>query len=116
MELELADFEPAQPIEEVIEAFRVFCEEVAGDGVPLQISWGGGAQRWLLGGLDGVPHVMLKGVWANLSHARVPALDVLVESLSLAVPALPLKGRAGRRLSQSWAMALHILSPRFHDA
>jgi hypothetical protein len=107
------DFEPSEPFEAVMEAFRAFCEDAAQGGTLLQISWGGGAQRWLQGGLEMVPHVMLKGVWANLSQARVPGLGVLVESLGLAVPELPIKGRAGLRLSQAWAMTRYITSARF---
>jgi DTW domain-containing protein len=110
MGLELHDFEPAQSLDEVMSDFRAFCE-VCSQGAPLVlVSWGTWEQRWLKGSVGDAPSVLLKGVWANLSKARIPALDTLVDSLKLATPNLPLRGRAGRRLSHACAMARHILS------
>jgi hypothetical protein len=110
MELELHDFEPAQPLDQVMSDFREFCEAYS-QGAPLVlVSWGSWEQRWLKGSVGDAPSVLLKGVWANLSKARISSLDALVDSLKLATPDLPLRGRAGRRLSHACAMVRHILS------
>ena len=110
MGLELHDFEPAESLDKVMSDFRKFCEACA-QGAPLVlVSWGSWEQRWLKGSVGDAPSVLLKGIWANLSKARIPPLDVLVDSLKIATPELALKGRAGRRLSHACAMARHILS------
>ena len=110
MGLELHDFELAQSLDEVMSDFRAFCEDCS-QGAPLVlVSWGRREQPWLEGSVGDAPKVFLKGVWANLSKVRIPSLDTLVDSLKLATPDLPLKGRAGRRLSHACAMARHILS------
>lgn len=110
MGLELQDFEPAQSFDEAMSDFRRFCEE-SSQGAPLVlVSWGSWEQRWLGGSVGDAPKVFLKGVWANLSKTRIPSLDMLVDTLELTPPNLPLKGRAGQRLSHACAMARHILS------
>jgi len=110
LELESRAFETAQPCHEVMAAFHEFCE-ASSSGAPLVfVSWNVWTQRWLEASFSDIPCVLLKGVWANLSRVRVPALDVLVDGLGLAISDLPVMGRAGRRLMHTHAMALHILN------
>ncbi|MEE2828179.1 MAG: tRNA-uridine aminocarboxypropyltransferase [Myxococcota bacterium] len=110
LEVELHDFDTARPLDEVLAAFRLFCEE-ASSGAPLVlVSWGVWTHRWLQSTMGDVPCILLKGVWANISRDRVPDLDVVVSGLGIATPDISLRGRAGRRLSQASAMTRHILS------
>lgn len=71
--------------------------------------WDQSTQGWLVRHIDGVPCVVLKAVWANLSRRKIGQLGEVVEELGLAPVALPLVGRAGPRLSWAHAMAAHIL-------
>lgn len=105
---ELHEFEPPQPYDEVVTAFRAFC--AGPEGAPaVLVSWGGWTHRWLTDTMDAHPCIALKTVWSNISHARVPALPVLLDDLGLAAPDPPVIGRGGLRLSQAHAMAQHIL-------
>ena len=110
LELGLHDFDAAQPLDEVMGAFRAFCEAASGGAPMVLVSWGVWTHRWLQATMGDVPCILLKGVWANVSRDRVPDLDVLVSGLGIATPALSLRGRAGRRLSHACAMTRHILS------
>ncbi len=110
LELGLHELDTAQPLDEVMGAFRAFCEG-SSDGAPMVlVSWGVWTHRWLQATMGDVPCILLKGVWANVSRDRVPDLDVLVSGLGIATPELSLRGRAGRRLSHACAMTRHILS------
>jgi len=110
MGLGLHDFDSAQPLDEVMGAFRTFCEKSSGGGPLVLVFWGVWTYRWFQARADDVPCILLKGVWANISRERIPALDVLVSELGIATPDLPLRGRAGQRLSHACAMTRHILS------
>ena len=52
--------------------------------------------------------VLLKAVWANLTKAKVFAVDTTARELGLEVPVLGLVGRAERRLAPTVAMARHL--------
>jgi hypothetical protein len=91
-------------------AFRAFCEGASGGAPVVLVSWGVWTHRWLQATMGDVPCILLKGVWANVSRARVPDLDVLVSELGIAAPELSLRGRSERRLSHAYAMTRHILS------
>lgn len=110
LELGLDDFDRAEPLDEVLEAFRSFCDAASSGGPLVLVSWGVWTHRWLQASLSDVPSVLLKGVWANVSRDRVPDLDIVVSDLGLACPELSLRGRAGRRLSHACAMTRHIVS------
>jgi len=110
LELGLHDFDAAQPLDEVMDAFRAFCEAASGGAPMVLVSWGVWTHRWLQASMGDVPCILLKGVWANVSRDRVPDLDVVVSGLGIASPELSLRGRAGRRLSHACAMTRHILS------
>ncbi|MFT4979269.1 MAG: DTW domain-containing protein YfiP, partial [Myxococcota bacterium] len=99
MGLDASELEPAQPYPEVLSAFRVFSEHESREGSLVFVCWGNWTHRWLTEKLDETPRVLLKGVWANISKARIPALDVLLERLELDIPDLPVTGRAGQRLA-----------------
>lgn len=100
--------ESSRPVGEVTEAFEAFCAASRDRGVAL-VSWGPWTHRWLEDLVPDVEHVMLKGVWANLCRRPVPAVDAVLAQLGLAPTALPVTGRAGRRLGQAHAMARHIV-------
>jgi DTW domain-containing protein YfiP len=110
LELEVHCFDTAQPLDEVMGAFREFCEGASGGAPIVLVSWGVWTHRWLQATMGDVPCIFLKGVWANVSRDRVPDLDVLVSALGIATQELSLRGRAGRRLSHACAMTRHILS------
>ncbi len=110
LELVPDDFERAQPLDEVMGAFQAFCEDSSGEAPTVLVSWGVWTHRWLEATMGDVPCILLKGVWANVSRARIPDLDLVVSGLGIAAPDLPLRGRAGRRLSHACAMTQHILS------
>jgi len=110
MGLDAPELEPARPYPEVLAAFRAFCEHTSGGGSLVFVCWQKWTQRWLTESQGEVPCVLLKGVWANLSKARVPALDLLLEALKLDTPELSVTGRAGRRLARAHALTRHILS------
>jgi len=110
LELGLCDLDTAQPLDDVMGAFRAFCEGSSAGGPTVLVSWGVWTHRWLQATMGDVPCILLKGVWANVSRERVPDLDVLVSELGIATPELSLRGRAGRRLSHACAMTRHILS------
>jgi len=110
LELGLHDFDAAQPLHEVMGAFRAFCEAASGGAPMVLVSWGVWTHRWLQATTDDVPCILLKGVWANVSRERVPDLDVVVSGLGISPPELSLRGRAGRRLAQACAMTRHILT------
>jgi hypothetical protein len=110
LEVPLHDFDTAQPLDEVLDAFRAFCEESSEGTTLVLVSWGVWTHRWLEEAFTEVPCVMLKGVWANVSRSRVPDLDTVVSELGLSTPELSIQGRAGRRLSHACAMTRHILS------
>jgi DTW domain-containing protein YfiP len=110
LELGLHDFDTAEPLDEVMGAFWAFCGGPSHAPPLVLISWGVWTHRWLQENMGEVPCILLKGVWANVSRARVPDLDVLVTELGIATPTLALRGRAGRRLSHACAMTRHILS------
>jgi DTW domain-containing protein YfiP len=110
LELGLHDFDTAQPLDEVMGAFRAFCEGYSGEAPTVLVSWGVWTHRWLEATMGDVPCILLKGIWANVSRDRVPDLDLLVSGLGIATPELALRGRAGRRLSHACAMTRHILS------
>ena len=110
MGLDAPELEPARPYPEVLAAFRAFCEHASRGGSLVFVCWGSWTQRWLAESLGEAPCVMLKVVWANISKARVPALDVLVEGLNLDTSDLSVTGRAGRRLARANALTRHILN------
>jgi len=110
LELGLHDLDAAEPLDEVMGAFRAFCEGSGGGSPRVLVSWGPWTHRWLQATMGDVPCIFLKGVWANVSRDRVPDLDVVVAGLGIASPGLALRGRAGRRLSHACAMTRHILS------
>ncbi|MBT3222076.1 MAG: DTW domain-containing protein [Proteobacteria bacterium] len=123
MGLESQALDTAQPIHQVMAEFREFCEgsrcrlprgglakKALLQRTPLVlVSWNVKTQRWLEERMGDATCISLKAVWANISRARVPALDKLVGTLGLATEYLPVTGRAGRRLSQAHAMTRHIL-------
>ncbi len=110
LELEVQCLDTAQPLDEVMGAFRAFCEGAPGGAPIVLVSWGVWTHRWLQATMGDVPCILLKGVWANVSRDRVPDLEVLVSELGIAISGLALRGRAGRRLSHTCAMTRHILS------
>ncbi len=114
MGIGLHEFQAAQPLHEVLAGFRAFCDsapnERSSEGGPLVlVCWNPRTHRWLGAALGDTTGVLLKGVWANLSRERVPALDVLVASLGLETESRQVTGRAGRRLGDALAMARHML-------
>jgi len=110
MGLDAPELEPARPYPEVLAAFRVFCERASRGGPLVFVSWGSWTQRCLVESLGEAPCVLLKGVWANLSQARVPALAAVVEGLDLDIPDLSVTGRVGRHLAHAAALTRHILT------
>ena len=109
MGLDASALESARPYPEVLAALRAFCERAARGGSLVVVCWEKWTQRWLAESLSDAPCVMLKEVWANLSKARVPALDVILEGLGITPPDLAVTGRAGRRLASASALTRHIL-------
>jgi len=110
LELGVHYLDTAQPLDEVMGAFRAFCAGALSGAPVVLVSWGVWTHRWLQATMGDVPCILLKGVWANVSRDRIPDLDVVVSELGIAPPELPLRGRAGRRLSHACAMTRHILS------
>ncbi len=109
MGLERSAIDAASPGPEVLTAFDEFC-----GSAPVLVAWNHKTFRWFEANMGGVRCVALKGVWANLSRARVPALGDLVDSLGLEPAELPLTGRAGRRLTNAHAMARLIVDGGVH--
>jgi len=123
MEVELNAVETGLPYHQVMTAFHEFCtgpsaDSPAGDSTPgtrstgapvVLVSWNVRTMRLLENSQANPRCVLLKGVWANLSRKRVPALETLVSNLGLAPADLPVAGRSGRRLAQARAMLQHIL-------
>lgn len=128
MGLDLPAIEAGKPILEVMTAFETFCDEPAAGAPPggsvagtrtgraprVLVAWNVKTFRWFEENMDDVWCVALKGVWANLSQARVPELGALVDALGLAPAGLPVTGRAGPRLTNAHAMAGHIVTGAVH--
>jgi DTW domain-containing protein YfiP len=114
----------AEPYQEVMRAFLAFlrragsgadpsvatAEAQARRGPPVLVSWNRRTQHWLKATTGDAQCLLLKGVWANLSRERVPALETLVDALGLQPERVPVTGRAGRRLACCRAMTRHILA------
>jgi DTW domain-containing protein YfiP len=111
MGLEEGAFDSADTLPDAMAAFRAFCEAVPGAGPLALVSWEVWTQTWLERTMTSAAAVLLKGVWANVSRGRVPALDAVVDSLGLEPVEVPIPGRAGHRLGLATAMARHLLSP-----
>lgn len=114
MGLDATGLAPPRPYAEVMAAIRAFCDQAAERGPLAFVCWGNWTQRWLADGLGEVPCIMLKIVWANISKARVPGLDVVLERLGIEPPAPSVPGRAGRRLARAQALTQHILRSEAH--
>ena len=116
MELEADALDLARPVAEVVSEFLEFCDAPSGGAGSdseerertVLATWDPRVLRWLRGCRPEAPVVLLKGVWGNMSGARVPALADIVETLGLAVPEGPVTGRAGRRLMLACAMTEHL--------
>ncbi len=114
MEADLTTIRAGAPCPEVLTAFREFCGESRRGSPLVLLAWNHSTFRWFEGSM-GAPHtIAIKGLWANLSRRRIPELEILVDTLGLTPTALPVAGRAGRRLAHAHALALHISSGAAH--
>ncbi|MEE2786826.1 MAG: tRNA-uridine aminocarboxypropyltransferase [Myxococcota bacterium] len=104
----------AQPLETMVATFRAFCQDLAQGRPVVLVSWGHWTHRWCLKAFDDLTCVRLKKVWANVSRASVPNLDVLVGDLGLATDNPEVSGRAGRRLACARALTQHVLTRGSH--
>jgi len=114
MGIERSVIDAGKPSHEVLAAFVEFCESVSAGSPLVLAAWNAKTFRWFEDNMDGVRCVALKGVWANLARSHVPDLETLVDTLGLAPDALPVAGRAGRRLTSAHAMARHIIEGAAH--
>lgn len=114
MGIEPSAIEAGEPSEEVLAAFRDFCDTTAGESPVILAAWNPKTFRWFEGRMGDARCVALKGVWANVSRTHIPELETLVSDLGLAPHALPVTGRAGRRLTHALTMARHILDGATH--
>ena len=111
MGLSMNELDSAHPIETVLASFREFCDNL-GQGRPIiLLSWGRWTYRWCSSTFPEWTCISLKKVWANVSRAPVPNLDVLVEKIGVSTKNAEISGRAGRRVSNAHAMAQYILRP-----
>jgi hypothetical protein len=94
----------AEPVASVMERFRAFCGPSA-----VLASWGPWTHRWLEVLCPEHERVLLKGVWANVSHAPVPDLCEVAESLGVGDERADVGGRAGERLGCTRALAAHLV-------
>ena len=104
------DFDSGQSLDEVMAAFSAFCDASSEEAPLVLVFWGVWTHRWFQAKMADVSCILLKGVWANVSQDRIPGLDVLVNSLGITVPKLPLIGRAGPRLAQAQVLTRYILT------
>jgi hypothetical protein len=104
------DFDSGQSLDEVMGAFSAFCDASSEEAPLVLVFWGVWTHRWFQAKMADVSCILLKGVWANVSQDRIPGLDVLVNSLGITVPKLPLIGRAGPRLAQAQVLTRYILT------
>lgn len=116
MELEADAMDSARPEPEVVLAFQEFCDAPPGGAgsdsdepeVAVLATWEPRVLRWLQTCRPGVPVVLLKGAWGNVSRVRVAGLRDIIEALGVAVPEGRVTGRAGRRLMLACAMTHHL--------
>jgi hypothetical protein len=71
--------------------------------------WGRAGQEHAAGAVGEGATLRLKPVWTNLRRTRyVSHLADITAELGLAVPRLPVRGRAGQRLARTDAMARYL--------
>jgi hypothetical protein len=114
METDLTTIHAGAPCPEVLTEFREFCGESRKDSPVVLLAWNHSTFRWFEENMGALRYIAIKGLWANLTQRRIPELETLVDTQGLTPTALPVAGRAGRRLAHAHALARHILSGAAH--